>query len=98
LSRKDNPRPKNQRLFPVIVCPKDWPRIQILTTFWPDEQAQKKLLLDAEPFLDADEIEILQPMLSGGIRFAALLDRKNRPPASHHSSRMQSMHDYPGTD
>jgi len=92
----DNPRPKNQRLFPVIVSPKDWPRIQILTTFWPDEQAQKKLLLDAEPLeiLDADEIEILQPMLSGGIRFADLLDRKNRPPASHHSSRMQSMHDY----
>jgi hypothetical protein len=62
----DNPRPKNQRLFPVIVSPKDWPRIQILTTFWPDEQAQKKLLLDAEPLeiLDADEIALRLPILA----------------------------------
>jgi hypothetical protein len=92
----NNPRPNGQRLFPVIVSPKDWPRIQIIHTFWPAEQRKQNLLLDAEPLeiLDAGEVEILQPSLGSGVRFADLLDRKNRPPPGHHSSRNQSMHDY----
>jgi hypothetical protein len=90
------PRHHGQRLFPIIVSPRYWPRIQILTRYWPDEQQREGLLLDAEPLeiLNADEVELLAPMLASGLRLVELLDLKNRPPRSHESSRMQTMHDY----
>jgi hypothetical protein len=92
----DNPRPSSQRLFPIIVSPRDWPRIWILKNVWPAVQAKDSMLSTVEPLelLDADEVETLQPMLRGGMLFAELLDRKNRPPSSSSSARVQSMHDY----
>lgn len=96
----DIPRFEGQRVYPIIISPKDWPRIQILRRFWPDEQRREQLLLDTEPLeiLDVDEAEWLESMLAGGVRLAALLDRKNRPPMGHEPSRLLSLHDYLAID
>ncbi len=90
------PRFEGQRIYPIIISPKDWPRIQILRRFWPDEQRREGLLVDTEPveILDIDEVEWLENMLGSGVRLAELLDRKNRPPTGRESDRLQSLHDY----
>jgi hypothetical protein len=97
----DWPRTANQRIFPIIVAPNDWPRITIIDSVLPDVLRNEGLLSTAEPLelLDAGEVEWLGSALPSGLRFGELLDRKNKS-AKH--NRMMSLHNYlyyvePGT-
>lgn len=90
------PRSQNQKLIPVIVSPHDWPRIWVLDHVWPAAQAATGVLTSVGPLelLDADEVELLEPMLRNGLTLSALLDRKNIPTPNNAATRRQSLHDY----
>lgn len=97
----DFPRSEGQHFFPVIVAPRDLPRINAITTWLQDAGQKKGLLADAEPLelLDLGEIEQLERSLHEGLSLSALLDRKN---GSTPHNRMMSLHNYlihvePGT-
>ena len=97
----DVPRPRGQRIFPILVAPEDWPRIYVLTDLFEKVRRDQGLLANAEPIelLDASEVEALEPVLRRGLRLGELLDRKNKGDASN---RLMSLHNYellvePGT-
>jgi hypothetical protein len=92
----DLPRHTGQRLYPLLVAPRDWPRVWVIDNVLPEEQREKGLLTEAEPLemLDVAEVEFLEPALSAGRRLAELLDRKNRSPVDAIPYRMLSLHDY----
>jgi hypothetical protein len=96
----DLARPSGQRLYPMLVAPRQWPRIFVLLdllTTTPYDQ----LLQHCEPLemLDVGEVEGLEGRLTQGLRLGELLDRKNH---STPQNRAMSLHNYltimePGT-
>ena len=93
-------RPPGQRIYPVLVAPREWPRIYVLLHLL-REELYANLFADCEPveLLDVGEIEDLEGRLVQGLRLAELLDRKNK---STPQNRALSLHNYltnvePGT-
>ncbi|MGA3038871.1 MAG: hypothetical protein ABSE64_15510 [Vulcanimicrobiaceae bacterium] len=94
------PRLEGQKIYPVLVAPNEWPRIYLILHLL-EQEPYKSLLADCEPieFLDVGEVEVLEAQLKLGLKFAHLLDRKNRTTTRN---RSLSMHNYltvvePGT-
>jgi hypothetical protein len=89
----DIPRSSNQRIFPIIVSPNEWPRIRILSEVVPAVQEEKGFLVGVEPLelVDAGELESLENDLKRGLRLSELLTRKNR---STQQNRMMSLNNY----
>ncbi len=93
-------RVPGQRIYPVLVAPREWPRIYLLLHLL-KEAPYAELFVDCEPveFLDVGEVESLEARLQLGMRLAELLDRKNK---STPQNRALSLHNYltvvePGT-
>jgi hypothetical protein len=94
------PRVAGQRVYPVLVAPREWPRMYVLLHLL-KTQPFDQLFPDCEPveLLDVGEVEDLEGRLNLGLSLAHLLDRKNR---SASFNRAISMHNYltvvePGT-
>lgn len=94
------PRVEGQRLYPVLVAPREWPRLYVLMHLLGTEP-HLNLLINCEPveLLDVGEVEDLEGRIRSGLRLAELLDRKNHSTAQN---RAISLHNYltvvePGT-
>ncbi|MGA3037429.1 MAG: hypothetical protein ABSE64_08060 [Vulcanimicrobiaceae bacterium] len=95
------PRTEGQRIFPIIVAPQEWPRVNVITGLLKNLADDDRILVDTEPveLLDIGEIEMIERGLQDGLSLSQLLDRKNR--TTPHN-RFQSLHNYllniePGT-
>lgn len=89
----DVSRPADQRIFPIVVSPNDWPRIRILSEILPNLQSEEGLLSDTQPLelLDAGEVESLESDIKRGLRVGDLLARKN---GSTPQNRMMTLNNY----
>ena len=74
-----------QRIFPILVSPKAFPRIYVIANLVKAAQEDEDLLRDTEPieFLTMEEVESLEGDLAAGLNLGDLLHRKN------HSARQR---------
>lgn len=93
-------RVQHQKLYPILVAPREWPRMYVLS-YLLNTAPLAGLLADCEPIelLDVAEVEDLEGRLALGLSLAQLLKRKNK---SSLQNRVLSMHNYltvvePGT-
>ena len=86
-------RVKGQRVFPILVSPKAFPRIYVIANIVKEAQEKDGLLKDAEPieFLDVQEIEQLESEFIAGISLGDLLHRKN---SSTPQKRFMTLNNY----
>lgn len=95
-------RTQGQRIFPILVSPKTFPRIYVIAQVVKAAQdGEERLLVNTEPIelLDVGEVEQLESNLSAGLNLGDLLYRKNR---STPQRRVMSLNNYlideePGT-
>lgn len=76
----DFPRTPGQRIFPVLVSPKAFPRIYLIAHILKDAMANEGLLQTVEPaeLMTVDEVEDIEDDLAHGLVLTQLLLRKNR--------------------
>ena len=73
------PRTPGQRIFPILVAPKDWPRVYVINEPLKKAQESQGLLPGTEPveFLTMGEVESIESDLTKGLPLAQILHRKN---------------------
>ena len=68
-----------QRIFPILVSPKAFPRIYVIANLVKEVEENENLLRDTEPieFLTMEEVESIEGDLAAGLILGDLLHRKN---------------------
>jgi hypothetical protein len=86
-------RTEGQRVFPILVSPKEFPRIYVIANIVKEAQEKDGLLKDTEPieFLDVEEVEQLESEFIAGINLGDLLHRKN---SSTPQKRFMTLNNY----
>jgi hypothetical protein len=82
-----------QRIFPILVSPKAFPRIYAIANLVKEVQENENLLRDTEPieYLTMEEVESIEGDLAVGLNFGDLLHRKNN---STRQRRFMTLNNY----